>query len=236
MFVSVDQLKSDLMLEYRQIHRQFNYQIEIELGRASKTLATALKKGFVITIRLSKKLFESDYRLAYLTCFVLIHRLNKKQTPSFLLEEYTERRNHYFKSTEPVQVKNKLKLIPEGNCYQLTEIFERVVHQHGLIFTKVNGISWSPKYSIRRIGYYLERDDIIVISKTLDHPSVPEYVVEFVVYHELLHKLLGTQKGLKKQIIHGKKFLEMERRFYLYDEANLWLKNVYPRIVKKITK
>lgn len=236
MFANVDQLRSDLILEYKQIHRQFNYELRIELGRATKTLATATKKGFVIDIRLSKRVFENDYRLAHLTCFVLIHRLNKKQTPDFLADEYYELRNQYFKTTETLPVKSKLKLITHGSYYDLTTIFNSVVKQHGLIFTTVNGIGWSPKFSVRRIGYYLEREDIIVISKTLDHSIVPEFVVEFVVYHELLHKLLGTQKGAKKQIVHGRKFLEMERKFYKFAEANHWLKNTYPQIVKKITK
>lgn len=232
----VEKLKFELKLELKKNNLFFHYSIDILISRAVKTLASAQKKGFTFTLRVSKKLIESNYRLAFLTCFILVQRINKKKIQPSLLREYNNLRNEYFQTLENSVELRQRRFITQGSTYHLEELLAHVVSIQGLLFSTINGISWSPKFSTRRIGYYLEKEDVIIISKTLDHPLVPQHVVEFVIYHELLHKLLGSKITSSRKIVHGKKFIEMEKKFYNFEKSNEWLKKIYPKIVKKITK
>jgi hypothetical protein len=85
-------------------------------------------------------------------------------------------------------------------------------------------LCWSPVRARRIVGTYQERSDRMVLSRRLDSPRVPEFVLDFVMYHELLHKALGTgrrQDGRRR--MHGPEFRRLERRFQRYREAEEWL-------------
>jgi hypothetical protein len=58
-----------------------------------------------------------------------------------------------------------------------------------------------------------------MVSATLDSREVPSYVVDFVVYHELLHKKHGATWQNGRQAVHTSSFREDERRFAEYAGA-----------------
>jgi hypothetical protein len=63
----------------------------------------------------------------------------------------------------------------------------------------------------------------------LDSARVPRYVLEFVVYHELLHGLLDVEDGVSRRIRHTAEFRKKERAFAMYDEAQVWLSRIARR-------
>jgi hypothetical protein len=63
------------------------------------------------------------------------------------------------------------------------------------------------------------------MSRTLDDLNVPEIVVEFVLYHELLHKHHGAKLVNGKRMVHTPEFRRSERKFKFYQEAQRWLEN-----------
>jgi len=85
-------------------------------------------------------------------------------------------------------------------------------------------LCWSPVRARRIVGTYEEQRDRIVFTRRLDAKRIPEYVLDFVMYHELLHKALGTRRGENgKRRMHGPEFRRLERRFPRYREAEEWL-------------
>lgn len=72
----------------------------------------------------------------------------------------------------------------------------------------------------RRLGSYRHSEKLIVIHPILDAPNVPEYVVEFTIYHEMLHSLQPpTQRR-----VHDRVFHEAEKRHPHYEEVHEWQK------------
>lgn len=66
-------------------------------------------------------------------------------------------------------------------------------------------------------AYHLE-DELsekreIVFSRQLNSPEVPRFVIEAVMFHELVHNRIGNDK------MHGKEFREIEERYKPSDEA-----------------
>ena len=67
----------------------------------------------------------------------------------------------------------------------------------------------------RRLGHYDPAHEAIVLSRRLDNPLVPEYVVRYVLYHEMLHVQLGedTPDTSGRRRIHGPRFRLAEKRY-----------------------
>lgn len=85
-------------------------------------------------------------------------------------------------------------------------------------------ISWSAKRSKRILGRYDATHHAIFISRIFDSPKIPGYVVEYVMYHEMLHLKHQTRVKDCRLIVHTPEFKEEERRFARYGEVREWLK------------
>jgi len=68
---------------------------------------------------------------------------------------------------------------------------------------------------------------VVGVSSILDDISVPEFVLDYVVYHESLHLAQGYRPGQK---VHDRAFKENERRFPKHEEAEKYLKNIRANI------
>ncbi len=78
---------------------------------------------------------------------------------------------------------------------------------------------WSRTFAARTFGHYDYAHDTVVISAVLDRRTVPECAVDFILYHELLHKQLGLLWQSNRMTAHAPQFREKERQFKQYDEA-----------------
>jgi hypothetical protein len=65
-----------------------------------------------------------------------------------------------------------------------------------------------------------------MVSRTLDQAQVPEFVVDFLMYHELLHKQHGIHWVNGRGLAHTRAFYADERRFERFEEAEEWLKKL----------
>ena len=71
----------------------------------------------------------------------------------------------------------------------------------------------------RKFGHYQWDTDTVMVSSSLDRPSIPEMVVDFVIYHELLHKKIGAKQANQNRIAHTREFREAEAEFLHGDKA-----------------
>jgi predicted metal-dependent hydrolase len=85
-------------------------------------------------------------------------------------------------------------------------------------------ITWSSQRSRSRLGHYDADLDTLVLSKNMDKTDTPEYVVEYVLYHELLHKIYPDRFINGRRQIHSPEFKHGEQRFEEFDRAKKWLK------------
>ena len=74
-----------------------------------------------------------------------------------------------------------------GHHYHLEEIFEDLNRRffHGLMGRPQ--LTWSRAQARNRLGHYDPAHNAIVISRVFDHPRVPRFVVEYIMFHEMLH-------------------------------------------------
>ena len=85
-------------------------------------------------------------------------------------------------------------------------------------------MGWSPKRSRTSLGHYDPAHHSITISRLLDSLQVPRCVVEYLVFHEMLHIKYPTERRGPRRIVHSRNFRAEEKRFPQYEQARLGLK------------
>jgi hypothetical protein len=87
-------------------------------------------------------------------------------------------------------------------------------------------ISWSAKRSRYILGRYDALHDTIFISRIFDSAAVPEFVIDYIVFHEMLHVKHRAYVEDARCIVHSREFRTDERQFAEYNAAKHWLKTL----------
>ncbi len=87
-------------------------------------------------------------------------------------------------------------------------------------------LAWVCESPRRRLGYYFEPLRLLATNRVLDQETVPRYVLEFVMYHELLHHLGAGDGRALRRVHHTKDFNAQERAFSHYEDAESWLRRL----------
>lgn len=83
-----------------------------------------------------------------------------------------------------------------------------------------------------QLGSYSYEDRLIRIHRVLDRPGVPRYVVESVVYHELLHADLPPVTRRGRRYFHTPEFRRRERQFRHFERADRWVRENLQLLLK----
>jgi hypothetical protein len=111
----------------------------------------------------------------------------------------------------------------QGRCFDLEDVFDRVNEAYFGGELDRPRLTWNTRITRVKMGHYDFVRDTMMMSVTLDAPDVPDYVVDYVMYHELLHKKLGKQMVNGRHYAHTSAFREAERAFPHYEEAQAFL-------------
>ena len=129
---------------------------------------------------------------------------------------------------------------PAGDEHQLDEISRRVIAEHLSEDLRERGapsITWTPKKRSTarrglRLGSYDASRDLVRIHSVLDQAAVPEWVVAFVVYHELLHAVIPSKRSGRRLIHHSAEFRKREAAHPDYLRVTRWEKKHISRLIR----
>jgi hypothetical protein len=110
-----------------------------------------------------------------------------------------------------------------GRTHDLEVIFRSVNRDYFDGRLGMPRIQWNHISTLREFGRFEPATDTIVLSRRLDAPDVPEQVVAYVLYHELLHRVLGAQREGDRRRYHTPNFGKAEKRFRGYRQAEDFL-------------
>ena len=113
-----------------------------------------------------------------------------------------------------------------GHFYDLDAIFEELNTRffHGLLGRP--RMSWSQTKTRRILGHYDPAHNAIIISRLFDHFAVPRYVLEYIVYHEMLHLKHPVRLRGTRRCVHSAEFQAEEKLFPHMEQANAFLKRL----------
>ncbi len=146
-------------------------------------------------------------------------------------EVYTPRVRDFLRSNEFV-IMNQEKYLRRsrnltfssfGQVYDL-EVLLNSLRRKGLVQNGENTfLSWTDKPNRFRMGYCSVLMKVVAISSALDRKDVPDFVAEYVLYHEMLHLKMGTDS---LRSYHDADFKREERLYPRWRDAENWLKKV----------
>jgi hypothetical protein len=167
---------------------------------------------------------------------ILVAKLYGRRPPKQANEvyaEYIKTREVREKAVENKRTKGR-KVITSalGAVYDLDETFNllNLRYFHGSLPKPI--LTWSTRKTYRILGHHDAAHDTIVISRSLDSGTVPRFVVEYIVFHEMLHVAHPTKHVNGRRYNHTTAFKRDEQKFKYYTEAEAWIE----RNVRKLEK
>jgi len=116
-----------------------------------------------------------------------------------------------------------------GKNYDLAESYLRVNQKYFSGKLEKPHLVWNNRLTRRKFGHYQEDINTVMVSISLDDPRVPEYVIDYVMYHELLHFQLGANLINDRRYTHTPEFKRKEQEFPRIKEAQKFLNKLSRR-------
>lgn len=129
----------------------------------------------------------------------------------------------FARTKQPVYLRRSRNITrsPEGKHRNLTDSYNRLVDM-GLVEKEPDlFLSWTKEPSIRKVGQCSVLMKVVSLSSALDDPEIPDFVVDYVMYHELCHLIMGFDPKTER---NGEEFARLEAMHPKQDEAESWLR------------
>jgi len=114
----------------------------------------------------------------------------------------------------------------KGRCYDLEAIFEDINLRFFGGMQARPQMSWSQGRARNLLGHYDPAHNAIVVSRIFDHPHVPRYAVEYIVYHEMLHLRHPVKLNGSRRCVHSPEFRAEEKLFPQLEAAQRFLRRL----------
>jgi predicted metal-dependent hydrolase len=198
-------------------------QILVALSANASTMLSVRRRN-PITVRLNRIFLRAPEAVIRSLGDWLLGKMVPRR--SDLVQEFIN--THLAETAAPER--RQRRLVTQGQVYDLATLAARV-NQNYLADAKhpqgrsTAQITWGRQVRRRRarfmrLGYFDARARIIVISRRLDCAAVPAYFVEYVIFHEMLHEILGVDRRVNgRRKVHDRTFQLLEKTFPRYAEA-----------------
>jgi len=179
-------------------------------------------------VRLSDALQRAPRIVLEAAAAILLGRLYRRRPPEELLETY--RRFSYARSTRRWLLTlrqrraRSMEHQPAGVRHDLAPLFDRLNRRYFENSLPRPRLGWSARAWRTQLGCFDPALNQIVINRQLDRPSVPEYVVSYVLYHEMLHQKHPMRFARRRSESLSAEFRSEEKRFADYGRAMKFLK------------
>lgn len=198
-------------------------EIEVKFYPYTGLSHTIRLRAGKVYVRLSDIMANAPNEIHLALAFMLVSKLLGRKIP--VLQEKLYRNYAYSsdvqRATELARRGRGRKILSSsrGSAYDLDKMFRRLNYSYFEGELKKPTLTWSQRKTHRILGHHDSTHETIVISKTLDSHDVPEWLVEFVLYHEMLHIKHPPRIVNGRRQHHSKAFRADEKRFPYYKES-----------------
>ncbi len=183
-----------------------------------------------LTFKISDYIRGSPYDVVESLAWYLICRARGKECPKGFSSKYLS----HVRTAQFWEVRRSLYLSrarnlsfrPRGSAHDLTAAFDYVNSYYFDGDVPMPALAWAKESPSRRMGFYHQPLGILAVNRALDSERIPRYVLEFVVYHEMLHGVTEPEDGLNRRVFHTREFRARERKFVRHDEAQKCLSRI----------
>jgi len=220
---------------YQRVFRQLRPRtpipvIQVEFRRYANANAQVRLEPGMLRLRLADTLEGAPAGVMEALAEILLAKLFRRPVPAESNDRYRRylNRRDIRRSLDLVrQIRGRKRVEgAQGVRYDLNQMFEELNFRyfHGLMARPILG--WSPYASRTLLGHYDPSHNAIVLSRVMDRVDTPRLVVEYVLFHEMLHlRFPAEHKGARRRV-HTRDFKDAERQFEGLAAAKLLLRSL----------
>jgi predicted metal-dependent hydrolase len=183
-----------------------------------------------LKLRISDLLEGAPESVLHAIFHILIAKIYRKQIEN----EHAVRYRRYVSSHDLSQKAHLVRQMrgrkriasAQGHTYDLELIFDDLNSRFFFGLLARPQMTWSGIHARNSLGHYDPAHNAIVVSKIFDHPRVPKYAIEYLVYHEMLHLKHPVKLRGSRRCIHPKEFMEEEKLFPHLEQAKEFIKRL----------
>jgi len=186
-----------------------------------------LRNGCLL-VRLSDLFEHAPMDVVEALAVILLFKLYRRRIPRSASQKYHAFSNslemRQRSQTNRRQRGRKLHAGPRGTHFDLLTLFTKLNHQYFEGELKEIKLGWSLRKSRRLLGHFDPSHHSITISRVFDDSRVPEAIVSYVLYHEMLHASSADSANFDCRIRHSREFKTREKEFPDFKYANDWIR------------
>ena len=193
----------------------------------SSLVLTIRRREETVFVRFSDLLKRAPLKILEGAAALILARMYRKRAARALVQRYLE----YARSDRVRGRINRMRShrvrrvqsFAQGRHHDLSTLFERLNHQYFEGKLARPHIGWSTRSWRRQFGCYDPGPNQIVLNRRMDRLGIPQFVVEYVLYHEMLHVKHPTRRSGCTLLSHSPEFRAEEKRFAQFTVARKFL-------------
>jgi|ERR1700730_9900864 len=189
----------------------------VEFYPYSSLVITIRRRRDIYFVRFSDLLRRAPVEVIESAAALLLSRVFRRRPRRALVQPYYEYARSDRTRNRISRIRQKrVSLAPtpaQGKHHDLVALFERLNQQYFAGSLQRPHIGWSSRSWRRQFGSYDPGPNQIVLNRRMDRPGVPQSVVEYVLYHEMLHVKHPTRRSGCSLISHSPEFRAEEKHF-----------------------
>ncbi len=178
-------------------------------------------------VRLSDVLRRAPREVVEAAAAILLGRLYRRRPPARMVETYrqftyarrTRRQLLFLRQRRARRAEHR----PSGAHHDLGPLFDRLNRSYFENRLARPRLGWSARAWRTQLGCFDPALGQIVINRGLDRGNVPEYVVAYILFHEMLHQKHPMRFERCRRESHSAEFRREEKRFADYPRAMKFL-------------
>lgn len=181
-------------------------------------------------VRLCDAMSDAPLAAVEAAAALLLGRLYRRRVPEEFLAIYREfsyaARTRRTLLAQRRKRARRIQHLPAGAHHDLAPLYEGLNRRYFAHTLVCPGLGWSTRAWSTQLGCFDPALNQIVINRKLDREGVPDYVVNYVLYHEMLHQKHPVRFARCRREAHSAQFRAEEKLFADYDKALRFLKRL----------
>lgn len=207
--------------------------IEIRFYRYTSLSHTIRLRDGAIKVRLSHLFQGAPGPVIRAVARILFSKLYQHRVPRAALQRY-----HQFVEKNQARFRQLLSQPSlfdrphsqsRGHHQDLEKIFSRLNQRYFRPPLSKPTLRWSLRGTETKLGEYQSLRHAIVINRRFDRASVPPYVLEYLMFHEMLHMKHAAEIRQGRRRVHTRDFRKEEKAFEHYERARNWIQKLTRR-------
>jgi hypothetical protein len=162
--------------------------------------------------------------------WILMSKLFRRKPPAHWVLHYRQFMNrrdvrHTHQTVRQVRGR-KYVSGAQGVHYDLDPLYDELRDRYFDPLMPKPQLGWSRKASRSLLGHFDHVHNAIILSSLLDRPEVPRLVVDYILYHEMLHLKHPVEHRGSRRRVHTREFRQDEKLFEGFFEVREMLKKL----------